>query len=100
MPMRRCKIVSVAILLLTVLGAGMLHASEQVAPRFAILAINDVYRIGGLDNGTRGGLARVRAARAALEERHNGAVLMLHAGDIIFPSLLSRLYEGEQMIDV
>jgi 2',3'-cyclic-nucleotide 2'-phosphodiesterase (5'-nucleotidase family) len=100
MPMRQCTIVSVAVLLLTALGAGILHASEHTAPGFAILAINDVYRIGGLDNGTRGGLARVRAARAALEERHMGAVLMLHAGDILFPSLLSRLYEGEQMIDV
>jgi 5'-nucleotidase len=29
-----------------------------------------------------------------------GAVLMLHGGDILFPSLLSRLYDGEQMIDV
>jgi 2',3'-cyclic-nucleotide 2'-phosphodiesterase (5'-nucleotidase family) len=98
--MRQRKTVAVAILLFTALGACILHASEPTTPRFAILAINDVYRIGGLDNGTRGGIARVRAARAALEDRHNGAVLMLHGGDIIFPSLLSRVYDGEQMIDV
>jgi 2',3'-cyclic-nucleotide 2'-phosphodiesterase (5'-nucleotidase family) len=98
--MQKRTVVSLAILLFTALGACILHASEPTTPRFAILAINDVYRIGGLDNGTRGGVARVRAARAALEERHHGAVLMLHAGDIIFPSLLSRVYNGEQMIDV
>jgi 2',3'-cyclic-nucleotide 2'-phosphodiesterase (5'-nucleotidase family) len=63
---------------------------------FAIVHLNDVYRIEGLLDG-RGGLARVRTLRAQLEERC-GPVLVTHAGDALFPSLLSRKLEGAQMV--
>ena len=65
-----------------------------------ILAVNDVYRIEGLDGGKTGGLARLRTLRADLERSHPGRVLLLHGGDVIFPSLASRVYKGQQMIDV
>jgi 2',3'-cyclic-nucleotide 2'-phosphodiesterase (5'-nucleotidase family) len=58
---------------------------------FTVLAINDVYR---MDN-----LPGVRTLRKQLEEEH-GEVLLLHAGDFLFPSLLSRSYDGQQMVDV
>jgi len=85
-------------------------ATKALAPRpappeapkarsFVILAINDVYRIEGVDERTHGGLARVRSLRAALEQQYPD-LLLLHAGDLLFPSLLSRLYNGEQMIDM
>ncbi len=64
---------------------------------FTILAINDVYRIGGVDDGARGGVPRVRALRVALEAEYPD-LLMLHGGDAIFPSFLSRTYDGKQMI--
>ena len=64
---------------------------------FTILAINDVYRIGGVDDGARGGVPRARALRAALEAEYPD-LLMLHGGDAIFPSFLSRTYDGKQMI--
>ena len=64
-----------------------------------LLAINDVYRIEGVENGTAGGLARVRALRAELEREHPD-LLLLHAGDFLFPSFASRLFEGEQMVTV
>ena len=74
------------------------HVEDQ--PRnFIILAINDVYRIDGVDQGTNGGLARVRSLRVELE-REDPDLLLLHAGDLLFPSLLSREYKGEQMIDI
>src|SRR6266446_7549778 len=64
-----------------------------------LLSINDVYRIEGRDGGAGGGgLARLRALRAKLEEHH--PVLLLHAGDVISPSLLGQMYYGKQMIDV
>jgi 2',3'-cyclic-nucleotide 2'-phosphodiesterase (5'-nucleotidase family) len=66
---------------------------------FTILAINDVYRIAGVDEGRRGGIARVRSLRAELERVHP-ELLVLLAGDFLFPSLISRLYNGRQMIDV
>lgn len=62
-----------------------------------LLAINDVYRIEGLENGAVGGLGRVRALRLELEAQAPD-LLMLHAGDFLFPSFASRMYRGEQMI--
>jgi len=66
---------------------------------FAILAINDVYRIAGVDGGTRGGLDRLRTLRAELEERYPD-LLLLHAGDFLYPSFPSRMFRGAQMVDV
>ena len=66
---------------------------------FTILAVNDVYRIEGVDAGTQGGLARLRTLREELEA-DGRPVLVLHAGDLLFPSLLSQTYGGAQMIDV
>ena len=84
-----------AVLLLCLAASGA--AAEERG--FTILGINDVYRIAGLDAGTRGGPARVRALRAALE-KSGLPVLLLHAGDIVAPSFLSRTYDGAQMIAV
>ena len=67
--------------------------------KFKILHLNDVYRIEGVADG-RGGLARVRTLRTQLEQDCVGGVLVTHAGDTIFPSLLSNQYKGAQMIEV
>jgi 2',3'-cyclic-nucleotide 2'-phosphodiesterase (5'-nucleotidase family) len=64
-----------------------------------IMAINDVYRIEGLEEGRVAGLARVRSLRKELERDHPD-LLLLHAGDFLFPSFASRMYNGEQMISV
>lgn len=64
-----------------------------------VLLINDIYRINGVDDGAAGGLARVATLRKKLEQKESD-LLVLHAGDILFPSMLSRSYKGEQMIDV
>lgn len=87
------KIAVIPLLLALVLVPLTSAASSQQADgkSFTVLAINDVYR---LDN-----LPGVRTLRKDLEEKH-GKVLLLHAGDFLFPSLLSRRYDGQQMIDV
>lgn len=64
-----------------------------------LLAVNDVYRVEGAEDGRAGGLARLAALRRQLETRHPD-LLLLHAGDLLYPSLLSRTYDGQQMIDV
>ncbi|HXT19627.1 MAG TPA: bifunctional metallophosphatase/5'-nucleotidase [Thermoanaerobaculia bacterium] len=64
-----------------------------------ILAINDVYRIEGVERGTVGGIARLRTLRQQLEREHPD-LLVMHAGDLLFPSFLSRTFNGEQMVDV
>ncbi|MFO7567884.1 MAG: 5'-nucleotidase C-terminal domain-containing protein [Enhygromyxa sp.] len=66
--------------------------------RFRVLHINDVYRIEGIADG-RGGLGRLRTLRLQ-HEAECGAVLLTHAGDTLYPSLLSREYEGAQMIEI
>lgn len=66
--------------------------------RLKILHLNDVYRIGGLLDGS-GGLARVRSLRTRLE-RNCSAVLVTHAGDFLYPSLESRALKGAHMIEV
>ncbi|TVQ94734.1 MAG: hypothetical protein EA397_01110 [Deltaproteobacteria bacterium] len=72
---------------------------EDGSRAFKILHLNDIYRIEGLADG-RGGLARVRTLRTELERDCPGGVMITHAGDALFPSLLSRVFQGEQMIDV
>jgi 2',3'-cyclic-nucleotide 2'-phosphodiesterase (5'-nucleotidase family) len=64
-----------------------------------LLAINDVYRIEGVEKGTVGGISRLRTLRQELEREHPD-LIVLHAGDLLFPSFLSRIFNGEQMIDV
>ncbi|MCP4126553.1 MAG: hypothetical protein GY753_05770, partial [Gammaproteobacteria bacterium] len=69
-------------------------AAEQEptpARQVTILAINDVYRLDYLPY--------VRSLRTRLENS-SGDVLLLHAGDFLFPSLMSRMYMGEHMVDV
>jgi 2',3'-cyclic-nucleotide 2'-phosphodiesterase (5'-nucleotidase family) len=73
--------------------------AEPAVRVITILAVNDVYRIEGVDDGTAGGLARLRGLRTELEAEA-GDLLFLHAGDFLFPSLLSRSFGGAQMIDV
>ncbi len=66
--------------------------------RFALLHLNDTYRIEGLIDG-RGGMARVRTLVADLRATCPGA-LVTHAGDLLSPSLPSKVFHGSQMTDV
>ncbi|HEX9983352.1 MAG TPA: bifunctional UDP-sugar hydrolase/5'-nucleotidase [Thermoanaerobaculia bacterium] len=87
-------------MLLHLLLAGMLAGSAfaQDSPaHFRILQINDVYRIEGIENGTRGGLARVRALRKQLEA-DGTPVLVMHAGDALYPSVMSKFITPAGMI--
>lgn len=72
---------------------------QQAPARFKILQLNDVYKIEGLARGETGGLARVRTLRRQLES-DGSAVLVLHGGDALYPSVASRYLAAEQMVDV
>tara|TARA_R110002049_G_scaffold196523_11_gene365669 strand:- start:3988 stop:5613 length:1626 start_codon:yes stop_codon:yes gene_type:complete len=60
--------------------------------------LNDTYRIDAVEDGAKGGFGRVttllREARADGREPR-----VLHAGDFLYPSLESQLWDGLQMID-
>lgn len=80
-------------------NSGAIPASGAPGTRTcAILSINDSYRIEPSPDRT-GGLARVRTLRKRLSEKYPD-LLLLHAGDFLFPSFLSRQYQGAQMVDV
>ncbi len=64
---------------------------------FTILQINDVYKIEGLEGGNVGGIARVRTLRKQLEAEGR-EVLVLHAGDLLFPSVMSKYLRAQPMI--
>ena len=72
-------------------------AAQQAKPAI-ILSVNDIYRINGIKRGSEGGLARVTLLREQLEKE--GDVLVIHAGDVLSPSLLGSRYQGEQMVDM
>jgi len=85
---------------LIIVLAGCQHATKKTDNdnnRLTIIAINDVYRIAGIDQGNTGGLARVRTLRTQLkaESEH---VLLLHAGDFLHPSFNSKQDNGRAMI--
>jgi 2',3'-cyclic-nucleotide 2'-phosphodiesterase (5'-nucleotidase family) len=105
--MNRASRAALPLLLLALAGCASSHPAPPTATAAAprdertavLLAINDVYRIEGVDAGAEGSIARVRTLRAQLEREHPD-LLVLHAGDLLFPSFLSRTFNGEQMIDV
>jgi 5'-nucleotidase len=77
--------------------AACAGARRAAGSGFAILQINDTYKIEGLRAGALGGLARVRTLRRELEAAGR-PVLVLHAGDLLFPSVMSRYTKGAAMI--
>ena len=76
-----------------------MSAAESPERHFVILSINDVYRLEGIEGGSRGGLARVAALRRQLQQ-DDPELIFLHAGDFLFPSLLSNTFKGRQMVDI
>jgi 2',3'-cyclic-nucleotide 2'-phosphodiesterase (5'-nucleotidase family) len=88
-------------MLVHLLLAGMLAGSAlaQAPAHFRILQINDVYKIEGLEGGKVGGLARLRTLRKHLES-DGTPVLMLHAGDALYPSVMSKHLRAEPIVDV
>jgi 2',3'-cyclic-nucleotide 2'-phosphodiesterase (5'-nucleotidase family) len=90
--------VAAVVSLFAVACATTVQPPRPVA-HFKILQINDVYKIEGLESGNTGGLARVRTLRKHLES-DGTPVIVLHAGDALYPSVMSKYLEARPMIDV
>jgi 2',3'-cyclic-nucleotide 2'-phosphodiesterase (5'-nucleotidase family) len=89
-----------AALLLLVACASPLRPVGRLAEpevRITLLQVNDVYTLDPVDEGRRGGFARL-ATLVKRIRRENPATLMVLAGDVISPSVASTLLRGEQMI--
>lgn len=87
-----------AALVLFLVSCATAPAPPQTT-RFKILQINDVYKIEGLEGGQAGGLARLRTLRTHLES-DGTPVLVLHAGDALYPSVMSKFLDARPMVDV
>lgn len=76
-------------------------AGAEPAPsaHFRILQVNDSYKIEGLENGNVGGFARLRTLRQQLQADAT-PVLLLHGGDFLFPSVMSKYLQADAMVQV
>ncbi len=83
---------------LSVKGGNAQEIPGQQA-RFSILQVNDSYKIEGLENGSLGGFARLRTLRRQLEA-NGGKLWVLHGGDFLFPSVMSKYLRADAMIRV
>jgi 5'-nucleotidase len=60
--------------------------------------VNDTYRVGAVEDGAKGGFARVVTVIRELQQQGRD-VHILHGGDFLYPSLESQLWRGMQMVD-
>lgn len=81
-------------------AAGLIGAAaaQPAERRATFIAVNDIYRLDGIAEGKSGGLGRVRTLRTWIE-RDAPEALLLHAGDFLSPSLIGKVFKGEQMVD-
>jgi 5'-nucleotidase len=93
------RLVLVALLLLVACASPLRPVGRLAEPevRITLLQVNDVYTLEPVDEGRRGGFARLATLvkRIRLE---NPATLLVLAGDVISPSVASTVLRGEQMI--
>ncbi|MEZ0229628.1 MAG: bifunctional UDP-sugar hydrolase/5'-nucleotidase [Planctomycetota bacterium] len=86
-----------------ILGCAAHHSlAEDPAPttgdkHFTILQLNDIYKVEGLEHMRVGGLARARTLRRSLEGEGK-PVLVLHSGDALGPSVMSKFLRAGPMI--
>ena len=73
--------------------------AQQSQRRLTFITVNNVYQLDGVAGGIKGGLNRLRTLRTWIERDAPNAIL-LHAGDFLAPSLTSKVFKGEHMIDV
>ena len=75
------------------------ESPPQAEQRLYLLQVNDSYKIEGLENGRKGGFARLRTLRRQLEASGT-PVLLMHGGDLLFPSVMSRYLQADAMIEI
>lgn len=91
------KIIPLSIVIVVFVSACVSTPPGQ-SPGLTFIHLNDTYRINAVEDGKAGGFGRVvTLVREAQAEGRD--VRILHAGDFLYPSLESQLWDGQQMID-
>jgi 2',3'-cyclic-nucleotide 2'-phosphodiesterase (5'-nucleotidase family) len=101
MRLLRRPLVALLVVALVAAGCGMLRRSPAVPElvKLTVLQINDAYALDPVDEGRRGGMARLATLVKELRAK-NPNTLFLLAGDFLSPSVLSTYLKGRQMIAV
>ena len=88
------------LLVLALIAIAPLAAQQKpdCTVRVTLLQVNDVYQFAPVDQGARGGIARVLTLKKEIEKQSPNTLFLL-AGDTISPSVESITYKGAQMID-
>lgn len=84
--------------------AGLLFSacaetSTEQPTGLTFIHLNDIYRVGAVEDGKRGGLSRVVTIIRELQAQGRD-VRVLHGGDFLYPSLESNIWDGMQMVEV
>ena len=89
-----------SLLAATALGLPVTSAfAQDTEPQTVTVTMIGVNDIDQIEDGERGGFARLASAIAA-EREANENVVVLHAGDSISPSLLSGIDQGEHIVEL
>ncbi len=91
----RTSLLAIAFILLFALSS---NAQQQDCLRVTLLQLNDVYQFTPVDQGARGGFARVMTLKKQIQ-KESPNTLFLFAGDTISPSVESITNKGSQMIE-
>jgi 5'-nucleotidase len=94
----RTRVAAMLLLVLAVIFPLSAQQKPDCTVRVTLLQVNDVYQFAPVDQGARGGLARLLTMKKAIEKESPNTLFLL-SGDTISPSVESITYKGAQMID-
>lgn len=90
-------LLAIAMLLASLVASPAHGSPKSKTVHITLLQLNDVYQISPVDQGKRGGLARVATLLNQVRKTSPHTLFVL-AGDTLSPSVASRLFKGAQMV--
>ncbi len=100
--MKTKRALAISIPLVTILLASACAANSQstadTSAQLTFIHLNDTYRVGAVEDGSKGGFGRVVTVIRELQADGKD-VRILHGGDFLYPSLESQLWNGMQMVE-
>ncbi|MDQ2937194.1 MAG: 5'-nucleotidase C-terminal domain-containing protein [Acidobacteriota bacterium] len=94
----RCRVIFALLIAFIAVLPGTAQRTADCTVKVTLLQVNDVYQFAPVDQGARGGIARVLTLKEQIQKQSPNTLFLL-AGDTISPSVESITYKGAQMID-
>jgi 2',3'-cyclic-nucleotide 2'-phosphodiesterase (5'-nucleotidase family) len=100
--MTRTARVTLCVLLVVILGVGGCSALRRSSAtpdlvKLTFLQLNDIYTLDPVDDGRRGGMARLASLVKEIRSKNPNTLFAL-GGDFLSPSILSTYLRGKQMV--